>query len=50
MEPGGRGSARWSELTADASAFHTVNRLQAYEDGVLVFERERALSVPRDGT
>ncbi len=51
----GRGAWRtrirtWSELTADASAFHTVNRLQAYEDGVLVFERERALSVARDGT
>jgi predicted acyl esterase len=51
----GRGTWRtrirtWSELTADATAFHTVNRLQAYEDGELIFERERALSVPRDGT
>jgi hypothetical protein len=51
----GRGAWRtrvrtWSELTADATDFHTVNRVQAYEDGVLVFEQERALSVPRDGT
>jgi predicted acyl esterase len=51
----GRGAWRtrirtWSQLTADAASFHTVNRLSAYEDGVLLFQREQALSVPRDGT
>ncbi len=51
----GRGSWRtrvltWSELTADKSTFHTVNRLRAYEGEELVFEREQSFSVARDGT
>ncbi len=50
----GRGDWRtrirtWSELTADRDAFHVVNRLRAYEGDELVFDREQAVTVPRDG-
>ena len=50
----GRGDWRtrvrtWSELTSDATAFHTVNRLQAYAGAELVYESDRSFSVPRDG-
>jgi putative CocE/NonD family hydrolase len=40
----------WSELTADATTFMTVNRVQAFEGDELVFERERTFTAPRDGS
>ena len=38
-------SAMWS----DATHFHLTGRLEAYEDGALVFERDYAESIGRDG-
>jgi uncharacterized protein len=37
-----------STMTADASSFRLVNRLEAFENGRRIFERERSCRVPRD--
>ena len=37
-----------SRMTADAGEFRLVNRLEAFENGERIFERERSFRVPRD--
>jgi hypothetical protein len=37
-----------SSMSADADAFLLVHRVDAYENGALIFSRSRTCSVPRD--